>query len=239
MKPTNKKLLTEFFDKFIKSSVYKFHKKPITTKFNGVYQKTTEISVVNGDCIDIAYNECTKDNKVCLLNMASYLHAGGGVTKGSIAQEEEICRRTNLYTSLTEMEYPLAYYDYFLTKNVVILLDSEYNTLEYKNRKEIDVLSVAAIKMRDFTKSEEIYLHITREKIKQILSVGLINSVDTLVLSAFGCGAYGNDPNVISQIFKEEIENYKYLYKKIIFAIYNDKNSVSDNLTIFKSVIEG
>lgn len=41
-------------------------------------------------------------SKVCVLNFASATNPGGGVTRGSSAQEEAICRCSSLYFNLSE-----------------------------------------------------------------------------------------------------------------------------------------
>ena len=68
----------------------------------------TSISVVKGDCLDIAHSYIdlksghgySWDRRVAVLNCASYSNPGGGVRKGAIAQEEDLFRRTNLFRSL-------------------------------------------------------------------------------------------------------------------------------------------
>lgn len=42
------------------------------------------------------------EKQVCILNFASATNPGGGVTKGSSAQEEAICRCSTLYPNLKE-----------------------------------------------------------------------------------------------------------------------------------------
>ena len=47
------------------------------------------------------------------------------------------------------------------------------------------------------------------------------------MLSAFGCGAFGNPPHHIAELFKKVIEenSYENSFKNITFAIINDHNA--------------
>ena len=60
-------------------------------------------------------------------------------------------------------------------------------------------------------------------EIKQILDIALENGNDSIVLSAFGCGAYGTPPKIVAKIFHDVIysDEYKNLFKEIVFAIIN------------------
>lgn len=51
------------------------------------------------------------DQRVCVLNFASATNAGGGVTKGSNAQEEAICRCSTLYLCISECSVVKQFYD--------------------------------------------------------------------------------------------------------------------------------
>jgi uncharacterized protein (TIGR02452 family) len=59
------------------------------------------------------------------------------------------------------------------------------------------------------------------KKIKSIFEIAKEREHDSLVLSAFGCGAFGNPPQHIAELFKQAIETFGYLYdfKYIAFAI--------------------
>jgi uncharacterized protein (TIGR02452 family) len=56
-----------------------------------------------------------------------------------------------------------------------------------------------------------------------MLDIALENGNDSLVLSAFGCGAYGTPPKEMARLFHEVLdsEKYKGVFNKIVFAIIN------------------
>ena len=67
--------------------------------------------------------------------------------------------------------------------------------------------------------------------IELIVKTPQYTQVDTLILGAFGCGAFAPQNqykityiNTIATIFKEVIKNYGGYYKNIIFAIPDDFN---------------
>merc|ERR1712160_221810 len=61
--------------------------------------------------------------------------------------------------------------------------------------------------------------------------------IDTLILGAFGCGAFGNDPKEISELFVKALiqDGYGQLYKEIHFAIPKLAPN-DDNHSVFSAV---
>jgi len=49
---------------------------------------------------------------------------------------------------------------------------------------------------------------------------------ETIILGAWGCGIFGNDPVVVANLFNESIKENQY-FKEIIFAIYDNKESIT------------
>ena len=62
-----------------------------------------------------------------------------------------------------------------------------------------------------------------RLKVRAILCAALEAQCDVAILSAFGCGAYGNPPQGVATLFAEELETLPLF--KVVFAIKDDHNS--------------
>lgn len=58
----------------------------------------------------------------------------------------------------------------------------------------------------------------TEEKIKSILKIGLVNGHDSIVLGAFGCGAFGNPPKHIAALFEKVNIQPAYRYAYLLFS---------------------
>jgi uncharacterized protein (TIGR02452 family) len=63
----------------------------------------------------------------------------------------------------------------------------------------------------------------------------------TLILGAFGCGGYKNDPHKVALLFSDACKKYSHYFDHICFAIYDGKKRKPEpyrNYEIFKSVFE-
>lgn len=226
-----------------------FYDKPPVFK-NSPENKKTNISVINADCLEVARTVSLVGYNPAVLNMANRHNPGGGVHGGAGAQEENIFRRSNIHLSLFQFvdycsEYNIKRNKKFgypmhretggiYSPNITIFRASEkagYCLL--KNPYKLSFISVAAISNPKLViKNDEYQLadNLTepaREKIRTILRIGLNNNHDSLILSAFGCGAFQNPPKHIARLFKEVLnENeLKNQYGIIIFAILDDHNT--------------
>ena len=84
----------------------------------------------------------------------------------------------------------------------------------------------------------------TRKKIENTFSIAFHHKHDSLVLSAFGCGAFRNPPEHVAKIFRSVIEQYAGFFKRIAFAIVDDHNSgqhlnPNGNYKPFKDILDG
>jgi len=189
------------------------------------------ISVVPTDTITTAIN-LDGQGKTCILNMASNMKPGGGVEFGAVAQEECLFRCTDLFKTVVDKYYPLKVEDGLYTTDVMIVKDKDYNLLN--SPIYVDCLTIPAINLNKTQYDIKLYKFLTEMKIEMMLNLASSNGCDNLVLGAWGCGVYNNDPSYISKAFLKIISFNEYKFKKIVFGVINDSNSVDNNYEIFK-----
>ena len=63
-------------------------------------------------------------------------------------------------------------------------------------------------------------LAIHEKRLRRILEVALSKSCDTIILGAFGCGAFQNNPEVVALASRTVIKDYLHAFKNIEFAVY-------------------
>ena len=219
----------------------KFYGKKVDIDHSTLPRYDSDIKVVDNDCIYEAKVLIEKGMKPAVLNMASFHTPGGGVINGSSAQEENIFRRTNIFKSLyqfhnvgdlygieqKEERYPLELnYGGIYTPMVTVFRGSD--DVDYQLLEEpflIDVITLAAIKNPRVEDGKLVgwAVKVIKNKIRQILDIALENGNDSLILSAFGCGAYGTPPTEMAKCFADVLasEEYQGLFKAIHFAIIN------------------
>ena len=61
-------------------------------------------------------------------------------------------------------------------------------------------------------------LHLKRAR--HIFRVAAANHVDMLVLGAFGCGAFRNDPWVVAKAYRRVTEEFRGHFDVIAYAVY-------------------
>lgn len=213
-----------------------------TTNKGEIFEEPAIVTVTKDGTFDAAL----KYGNVCVLNFASSVHPGGGVAKGSNAQEETLCRTSTLYFNLNTKECIDKFYnahkalgdykntdDIIYTPNVQILKRNDYSTLD--NAKSCAVITCAAPQSKKGNLNNKEVYEIHKKRARKILDVALDNGHTTIVLGAFGCGAFGNDPKTVARAWKEVVDEYKYKFNKIEFAVYSPGEE-SYNYKTFKEI---
>ena len=210
--------------------------------------KESKIMFYNLDSVETAYQAVRwlDSGKVCILNFASYKNPGGKFIDGSSAQEECLCHHSNLYNILKEfkndfykpnskkLNNALYHSNLIYTPNVVFeffhcVFNCDVITCAAPNKK-------AAQKYKNIP--DKIVWNHMYDRIDHVLYAAYSKNVDTLILGAFGCGVFGNNPHDVAEIFKDLIMNKYYKsFKNIIFGIptmHQDDNT----LKIFQNVFD-
>lgn len=132
------------------------------------FSKEGEMTItVSGDRSYQAAMRLHKDDpeaKIAVMNFANAFHAGGGVTKGSSAQEESLCRTSTLYPLLYrrtlrdsfykhhyDLNTPKASDSLVYTEGVIICKTDEDmpRRMPQENWVTVDVITIAAPDLRD------------------------------------------------------------------------------------------
>ena len=205
------------------------------------------VDCVNMDSFSLAVKRCREcsyllkgkgENRILVLNLANPVNPGGGVRRGAKAQEEDLCRRSSLLLSLEGRE-AWAYYSYnrnlhtymgsdgiIITPDVEILKDENGNLLE--DSVIVSVMTCAAPMVRRGLEgmSDEEYREMVYKRITGMLKTAAYLGYKVLVLGAFGCGAFGNDARVVSDLFYKAIKEFDYdgmsavdFFRRIDFAV--------------------
>ena len=221
----------------------------------------TKVIVECNDCLVAAGRLVNEGYNPVLLNFASAGHPGGGVETGARAQEETICRRSTLTRSIYSFDAKYASrYGYALQAGEHYPIVSEFSAvyspavtvfregidcLFMEEPYDVAVVTCAAlnlngkypIKLTPDGHMPQAAIAITRNKIRTVFRIGLTYGHDSLVLGAFGCGAFKNPPAEIARLFHEVMEEpeFKDRFRLITFSIIEDHNSNNRNLRAFEA----
>jgi len=189
------------------------------------------------------------NKKVCVLNFASAANPGGGVVNGASAQEESLCRCSTLYWNLDTPEMwngfyqphrkdrdPLHNDDCIYTPDVVVFKTDTHQpeTMEEKDWFHVNVITCAAPNLREkpsnahnpmagakkVSITPKALLQLHEKRLRRILDLAAMNQNEVVILGAFGCGAFQNDPNVVAMAMKKVIPEYLHVFETIEFAVY-------------------
>lgn len=228
-----------------------------------IYKKPCWVTVSKKRTLEAA--SAYKGEKVAVLNFASATNPGGGVTRGSSAQEECICRVTGLYFCLNardNWEYfyephrythnPLHNDDIIYTPDVTVF---KTDTAAPKLMPESDwynvnIITCAAPNLRekpantynsgDGNKAAKItdkeLLEIHEKRLRRILDVAVTEGNEIVILGAFGCGAFENKPSVVATAAKHVIEEYRHAFVGIEFAVYC-RSGDDENYRTFERIL--
>ena len=171
---------------------------------------------------------------VLALNFASAKNPGGGFLRGSQAQEESLARATGLYPCLIqkmrfyedhrEQRCPIYSDSMIYSPDVPVLRDSNDTLLAEHYRLSIltcAAVNVGALKDNKKNKARVAHQHMLT-RVEKILTVAAENGHKSLILGAWGCGVFQNDPGTIAEYFHHHLlynPRFQNSFEEITFAI--------------------
>lgn len=196
-----------------------------------VRQPPARISVENRTTLDAARELADAGTRPVALNFANGVAVGGGWLSGSRAQEESLFRSSALHACLdgdpmyayhrrqrSRMRSSWTVY----TPDVPVfrtddgaLLDEPW-ACSFLTASAVEAHRVDAFD--DATRRE--VADAMSGRIDRVLAIAAAHGHDTLVLGAWGCGAFGNDPATVAGLFRDAIAGaHAGAFARIVFAI--------------------
>ena len=201
-------------------------------------------------------------SKIAVMNFANAFTPGGGVIKGAGAQEECLCRTSTLYPLLYR-DSLREFYDYHKKKNspkasdsliytegvVICKTDEDFpERLPKEDWVSVDVITIAAPDLRDksnqyapvvgggtYMNDAELFGYHVKRAI-HVLTVAAYKGAETLVLGAFGCGAFQNNPEVVARAYKTALAEFPKVFDRVVFAVLCNPGQISKNYSVFSRV---
>jgi uncharacterized protein (TIGR02452 family) len=173
---------------------------------------------------------------VGVLNFASAKNPGGGFMDGSNAQEESLARSSCLYPAISQGKFMESFYSFnrkdklcaysnrIIYSPKTVIFRNDGGTL-LENPYTVSVVTCpapnAGVIRNRANDPAKLIVSSLGERIRRILFIHRANGEEYLVLGAFGCGVFKNDPYQVAQLFKLALntEEFCYSFRKIIFAI--------------------
>lgn len=248
--------ISAFVERSVKNSIF----------VNGEYfernaeileQKLKEIKpetrIIVKNCTSMEAVQYLPENKcIGCLNFASAKNPGGGFLNGAQAQEESLSRASALYP--TQIKFFKEMYEYNRFQNTYLYSDNMIYSPEvafFKDDREeliskpykMDILTCPAVnigaminnkRLEEMDSAKDTML----KRIDKLLATFFLQGASNLILGAWGCGVFRNDPKDVANYFAHYLMNdgkYAHAFEKVIFAVY-DKSKNIENFKAFEDV---
>jgi uncharacterized protein (TIGR02452 family) len=177
-----------------------------------------------------------REDLMCL-NFASAKNPGGGFLSGSQAQEESLARSSGLYPCISQMS---EMYDYnrragtclysdhmIYSPGVPVFRDDSGELLEPPYR--VAIVTAPAVNAGAVEKNEPARVQMIRRtmevRLARVLWVAEQNGCARLVLGAWGCGVFANDPSIVAGLFREVLGPggpFSTCFRHVVYAVYDN-----------------
>ena len=168
------------------------------------------------------------------LNFASARNPGGGFLGGSQAQEESLARASGLYACINPLQgmyeanrrCPTCLYTDHMTYSPAVpvfrddedrLLDRPY-PVSFVTAPAVNAGVVRAREPGNAVRIEEVMLG----RMEKVLALAVVHGHEVLVLGAWGCGVFANDPGQVAGWFARLLADdgpYRTAFRRVGFAV--------------------
>jgi uncharacterized protein (TIGR02452 family) len=193
--------------------------------------ENTHVEVTNETTLNAARRLITAGERPVALNFASAMHPGGGFLNGARAQEESLCWSSGLYACLEHQpmydfhrqRHDPLYTDYTLySSDVPVFRDDNGQLLDEPYLCPFitsAAVNANALLQRDPSRRKEIAPAMTA-RIHKVLTLGAAHGHTSIILGAWGCGAFGNDGHEIAALFDRALKaDFRGVYDHVVFAV--------------------
>ena len=194
----------------------------------------TEIIFKNATTIEALLEE-KQGLKTGLLNFASAKNPGGGFLGGASAQEESLARSSSLHASLikdptmyafNKSQSTYLYSDYMIySPDVVFWMNDEGVLLQQPVLADVltsPAPNKGAALQHHRTEQLEMLESVFKVRMEKMLLLAASQEIECLILGAWGCGVFRNDPDKVAGYFQELLAGkFAGRFKRIVFAVYD------------------
>jgi uncharacterized protein (TIGR02452 family) len=204
---------------------------------------------VTGETTAAAARRLAAEGPVLLLNFASAVSVGGGFLRGARAQEEDLCRGSALWVCLEPQR------DYYganrtagtdlYTDHMIVSPDVPFFRDDARELLEApwtaSVVTAPAPCAIELDPAERAQLPaVFARRVACLLALAAALGHRRLVLGAWGCGAFENDPALVADAFARRLEQLGGAagFEQVVFAVW-DRSPEQRNLGAFRARLLG
>jgi uncharacterized protein (TIGR02452 family) len=216
----------------------------------------TEFELVNETTLQgsTRITESQKYQRIGVLNFASAKNPGGGFLGGAKAQEESLARSSGLYRSLLRCPDYYAFHrrsrsslysDWMIFSPDCPILRTDNGTwleapyvVSFITSPAPNARALSSNAPHDLGKIPAVF----RERMSKLFALAAYQGCDALVLGAWGCGAFRNDPQIVAPIFWEHLGPkglFWGCFKKVQFSVLDTSKTQGIYNAFAQSLAEG
>ncbi len=223
-----------------------------TYKYTGIIDNmTAEPTLSKSEKVVLPNIHVTKDDctvlidtgrgRGILVDSASMKHAGGGVRNGSTAQEEALCRQSNLIMAIDQLDFPLfnKTHGVYIPTVTFFKQGADYKYAPLAEPKTIDVVMLFSRPRNVFKDEDECYeYHVAT--FKSLIAFSNKYNAEYIILPPIGSGVFKNDPHTIAEALKDVLAEYQLVtVKDVYIACYTKQENYDAYQDVFQQMESG